>query len=166
MFWRGCIFTHGRRLAKPTAGERLYRPAAAGQPEMQLSAYRSTTQDSTRSIVSLISPTWGWTSQIRSCSARDNSSIRHVCSRSSVSIASCLAEMRRIHQKQTTQHAAETIVSQNRMSSRLIRGRIPSQPAEIVSDVADDSRNEQHAQYPADGGGCSLRQWRCWLSRR
>src|ERR1700738_1799482 len=61
------------------------------------------TASTTFSTCSLISCTFGWTSRIKSCSARETFSMRIVISCSSFNIASWREEIRCIHQKQTHQ---------------------------------------------------------------
>src|SRR6266487_1547771 len=80
------------------------------------------TASATFSTCSLISPTCGCTSRIKSCSACEICSIRVVISWSSFSIASWREEMRRIHQKQTHQQPRPTHVSTKRVMSLHTRG--------------------------------------------
>src|ERR1035438_10351758 len=61
----------------------------------------------------LILSTCGCTSLMRSCSKRDNFSIRFPCSPSLASRLLCLTEIRYIHQKQKIQQRVPTIVSSN-----------------------------------------------------
>src|SRR5438046_4258368 len=75
------------------------------------------TASATFSTCSLISPTCGCTSRIKSCSACEICSMRVVISWSSFSIASWREEMRRIHQKQTHQQPRPTHVSTKRIMS-------------------------------------------------
>src|ERR1700722_429914 len=71
-------------------------------------------------MVSLISPTWGCTSLMRSCSALENFSIRFPCSWSCCKRSFCLMEIRRIHQKQMPQHIRPTTVIQKATALRFI----------------------------------------------
>src|SRR5207247_4216164 len=71
---------------------------------------------------SLISPTCGCTSLIKSCSACESFSMRLVISCSSSNIAYWRDEMRCIHQKKTHQQQRLSQVSTKRIMSLLVRG--------------------------------------------
>ena len=86
----------------PKPRQNYFCAAPAGRDPLDCSGV---TASATSLTDSLISPTAGCTSLMRSCSAFDNRSMRLVTSCSSLSVVSCRDEMRCIHQKQTPQQA-------------------------------------------------------------
>src|SRR5207248_8648183 len=91
----------------------LVQPHGNNSPlRLQRCKFGCSTACFTSCTPSLISSTCGWTSQIKSCSARESFSMRPACSPSCFSSRFCLDEIEYIHQKQTPQQMVSMIVSQ------------------------------------------------------